>query len=107
MKLIIAIMSDDDSGNVSLKLTEDGFSATKLSTTGGFLRSGNTTFLIGAEEDRIDRAIEIIRSNSKKRTQIAPPAPSISDGLLTSYPAEVIVGGATVFVLSVDRMSKY
>ena len=52
MKLLIAVVQDEDSGKVISGLLSEGFSATKLATTGGFLRSGNTTLFIGVEEDR-------------------------------------------------------
>ena len=51
MKLILAIVSNDDSSKVSSALTKNHFSVTKLATTGGFLLSGNTTFLIGTQDD--------------------------------------------------------
>ena len=60
MKLIIAIMSNDDSPAVSSALTKENYSVTRLATTGGFLRAGNTTLLVGCEDDRVDHAIEVI-----------------------------------------------
>ena len=55
MKLILAIVNNDDSAAVAATLTKEGFSITKLSTTGGFLQTGNTTLLIGAEDDQVDK----------------------------------------------------
>ena len=57
MKLVLAIVSSDDSSAVSAALTKERFSVTKLATTGGFLMSGNTTFLIGVDDDDVDRVI--------------------------------------------------
>ena len=60
MKLILAIVSNDDSGAVSSALTREGFSVTKLATTGGFLMAGNTTFISGVEDAKVDAVIGII-----------------------------------------------
>ena len=61
MKLIFAIVNNDDAPSVSSALTKSGYSVTKLATTGGFLKVGNTTFLIGVDEQKVDAVLEIIR----------------------------------------------
>ncbi|GKH48784.1 MULTISPECIES: cyclic-di-AMP receptor [Anaerotruncus] len=106
MKLIFAIVSNDDSSKVSKELTKNRFSVTKLATTGGFLMAGNTTFIIGTEDERVDEAIEIIGKHSKKRTQMVPSSASYGVGMYTSFPVEVQVGGATIFVMNVERFEK-
>ena len=106
MKLILAIISNDDSAAVSSGLTREGFQVTKLATTGGFLMAGNTTFISGVEDDKVDAAIEIIKSKSSKRTQIVPGSSNLDVGMYASAPIEVTVGGATIFVLNVDRFEK-
>lgn len=106
MKLIFAIGSNDDSSKVSKELTKNRFSVTKLATTGGFLMAGNTTFIIGTEDERVDEAIEIIGKHSKKRTQMVPSSASYGVGMYTSFPVEVQVGGATIFVMNVERFEK-
>ena len=65
MKLIYAIVSSDDSSSVSGALTQNGFFATKLASTGGFLMAGNTTFLICTDDENVDRVISIIAEHSK------------------------------------------
>lgn len=107
MKLIYAIVNNDDSSSVSSALTKVGFFATKLSTTGGFLMAGNTTFLICTDDDKVDAAIEIISSKSKKRTQISPSPASYGISGYTPYPVEVTVGGATIFVTNVEKFEKF
>ncbi len=108
MKLIIAIVNNDDSAVVSSALTSESFIVTKLSTTGGFLMVGNTTFLIGAEESEVPRVKEIIKKYSQTRTASNPSTASFGQGLNTnSLPTEVKVGGATVFELDVNSMEKY
>ena len=108
MKLIIAIVQDEDSARLIRSLMEAGYGVTKLATTGGFLRSGNTTLLAGVEDDRFDGAMEVIEKVCKSRKQIATsPAPMASAaGVYVPYPIEVVVGGATVFVLNVEKFVK-
>lgn len=72
MKLILAILSNDDSPVASNALNKNGFSVTKLATTGGFLRAGNTTLIIGCEDEKVEAAIDIIKEYSSKRTEIVP-----------------------------------
>jgi len=106
MKLILAIVNNDDSSAVQKHLTKEGISVTKLATTGGFLMNGNTTFLIGIDDDKIDMAISIIEKYSKKRKQVIPTATGNGMGVYTSFPVDVMVGGATVFVLNIERYEK-
>lgn len=106
MKLIMAIVNNDDSAHVSSSLTKEGFSVTKLATTGGFLLSGNTTFIIGVKDEEVDKVIELIGKYSRKRKQIVPSSASYGMGLYTSFPVEVTVGGATLFVMDVERFEK-
>lgn len=106
MKLIVAIVNNEDASLVLSELTKGGFSVTKLSTSGGFLRAGNVTFLIGVEEERIKDALSVIEEFSSQRKQMTPiNSTYIGDSMLT-VPVEVSVGGATVFVLDVEQFYK-
>lgn len=107
MKLIFAIVNNDDAHNVASALTQAGHSATKLASTGGFLMAGNTTFMICCENAAVDGAIAVIAQNSRKRKQYVPNAASLSGkDAPESYPVEVSVGGATVFVTDIERFEK-
>ena len=107
MKLVIAIVNNDDSMAVSSALTRHKFFVTKLSTTGGFLMIGNTTLLIGAEDDRVARAKEIIHEYSRTRSKVAMTTGSLGKGIQKdSLEEEVTVGGATVFVTDVLQFEK-
>lgn len=106
MKLIYAIINNDDSHSVSTALTKNGYSATKLASTGGFLMAGNTTFLICSADEKVDDIIEVIREHSHKRKQFVPSAASYGVGSYTSFPVEVSVGGATIFVTDIERFEK-
>ena len=105
MKMIFAIVNKDDSNTVQSALTREGYSATKLATTGGFLMSGNATFLVGTEDNRVDDVIAIIEKHSKKRTQMVPSS-TYGTSTYASFPMEVTVGGATVFVTDIERYEK-
>lgn len=106
MKLVLAIVSNDDASNVSTALTKENFSVTRLATTGGFLRAGNTTLIVGCEDDLVDKAIELIGQESKRRTEIVPSTASYDIGRYASFPVEVQVGGATIFVIDVAQFIK-
>ena len=106
MKLILAIVSNDDSSNVVAALTKENFSVTRLATTGGFLKAGNTTIIVGTDDDKVEHAVEVIGSESKKRTEIVPSTASYDIGRYASFPVEVQVGGATIFVIDVEQFIK-
>ena len=108
MKLILAIVHNDDNVLVSSALTKAGFHVTKMASTGGFLMSGNTTFIMGTEDDEVDKVIEIISKYSKKRMQSVVNDVAVATGGMssTSIPVEVQVGGGTVFVLNIERFER-
>lgn len=108
MKLIIAIVQDEDAGRLVSSLMNEGYSVTKLATTGGFLRAGNTTLLLGVDDDKFAGAMAVIEKVCKSRKQIAiSPSPVAgATGVYVPYPIEVMVGGATVFVLNVEQFVK-
>lgn len=106
MKLVFAIVNDDDAGNVLAVLNQAGFPATKLASTGGYLKAGNTTFISGVEDDQVDQVLELIGKNAKQRTQIIHDTTSLGVFSSLAMPLEISVGGATVFVLNVERFEK-
>ncbi|MCR5484510.1 MAG: cyclic-di-AMP receptor [Clostridiales bacterium] len=106
MKLLIAIINNDDCPTVLSEITREGFSVTKLSTSGGFLRAGNSTLLIGVEDDKVDSVIGIIGRFSSKRTETIQATPAYPGEFMMTMPVEVKVGGATVFVLDVEKFIK-
>ena len=105
MKLVLAIINYDDANAVTHALTKKGFSSTKLATTGGFLMAGNTTFLMGTDDSRVDEVISIIEQHSRKRSQMVPSS-TYGTSTYASFPMEVTVGGATVFVTDIERYEK-
>lgn len=107
MKLIIAIINNDDALYVQEALNENGYYVTKLSSTGGFLKKGNTTILIGTEKEKVDKAIEIINKHARKRVVKSPTLPPSEMGeFYNPIMVDVLVGGATIFVVDVERFEK-
>lgn len=108
MKLIIAIVQDEDSKRLNQAFTKNGVRATRLTSTGGFMRAGNCTFLIGIETSKVDAVLDIIKDVSSTRTQtiMAPPSYDFNFEMNLNYPIDVEVGGATVFVLDVEQFKK-
>ena len=106
MKLMLAIVNNDDAHSVNSVLSKEGFPVTKIASTGGFLMNGNSTFIIGLKDEDVDRAIELIGQYSKKRVQPAPVDMSYASTSMGAFPVEVTVGGATIFVMNVERYDR-
>ncbi|WP_430609372.1 cyclic-di-AMP receptor [Enterococcus sp. DIV0876] len=109
MKLIMAIVQDKDSNRLANEFIDANIRATKLSSTGGFLKAGNSTFIIGLEDERVQEALELIKKTCQSRKQYVSTPMSLDISLdgQVPYPVEVEVGGATVFVLPVDGFHQY
>lgn len=107
MKLVIAIVQDADVEFLMEELVANSFRVTKLSSSGGFLKSGNTTFMVGVADEDLDDCLDIIESNCSSRStttsmmNVTNPAEAH-----TRVPIEIQIGGATVFVLNVEEFLK-
>lgn len=107
MKLVIGIINSDDANDLLAEITKEGFQATKLATSGGFLKMGNVTVLVGVEDEQVDRVVEIFRNCCSRRTQMIPAAPPyLGEGFVSAAPVQVTIGGATLFIIDVDKMIK-
>lgn len=110
MKLVLDIVQDDDAIDLIEELTDKDYRVTKLATTGGFLKSGNTTLMIGVEEKEVKNLINVIEDVCKRRKEMVPTSTpntiGTNSGMYVPYPIEVEVGGATIFVLDVDQFYK-
>lgn len=109
MKLVMSIVNNEDARTLTDGLTRRGYRATVISTTGGFLREGNATIFVGTEDEKIGEVLGIIRESCHTRTQYVTPLPPVMEPgeMYLPTPVEVEVGGATVFVIDVDRFEKY
>ena len=108
VKLVVAIVHHEDAGALVDALLDREFRATRLASSGGFLKQSNATVILGVEDDAIDEVIDIVRANCTSRTQVVNPMPPIMEPgeFFMPYPLEVEVGGATVFVLPVERYER-
>jgi uncharacterized protein YaaQ len=108
MKLVIAVVQDKDKRKVMDALLERGHQFTNVASTGGFLREGNVTFLLGVNEDQVDEVIELVATNSKTREQFVNVYPPTIEpmGTCVPSPVKVTVGGAVIWVLDVERFEK-
>jgi uncharacterized protein YaaQ len=109
MKLIMAIIQDKDANRLTNALSKENFKTTKLASTGGFLKEGNTTLMIGCDDEYVDEALTILKENCSKREQMVAPI-SPMGGNADSYipnPVQVQVGGATIFVLPVESFYQF
>ncbi len=108
MKMITVIIHDEDSKELLKQLNEKEFGVTKLASTGGFLRSGNTTLLIGVSKEQVEEVLEMIKGTCKTRRQLTTTAPiGANTSNFVVMPLEVTVGGATIFITDVERYEKY
>ena len=108
MKLVVAIVHNEDAGALVDALLEKEFRATRLHSSGGFLKQSNATVLLGVEDAEVDEIVAIVRENCTSRNQVVNPMPPIMEPgeFFMPYPLEVEVGGATVFVVPVERFER-
>ncbi len=108
LKLVVIIASDADADRLMKSLIDRGYPATKISSTGGFLRRGSATILSGVESSEVGDVMAMVREECHARAEYVPvqTLPFFGEGAALSEPVEVRVGGAIVFVLSVERFEK-
>ena len=117
MKLVVAIVHNEDADDLIESLTAAHYGATRLASTGGFLRQGNTTIIVGVPDEAVENVLNIVAQHSQSRRQpITNPFPDSSvinrantvEQLLAQVgnSQEVQTGRATVFVLNLDRFER-
>lgn len=108
MKLVIAVVQGKDAEPLLEALTTHGFRATQINSAGGFLRESNATLMIGVDDGDVERVRSLVQENCHSRTRFVNPLMPIADvaEFYSSSPVEVLVGGATLFVLSVNRYER-
>jgi uncharacterized protein YaaQ len=107
MKLVVAVVQDLDADDVVDALTENGYRVTRVASTGGFFRQGNTTLFCGVQDDRLQPLFNLLRKTCKRRNRMMPIAPHSAEHPMTvgAY-VEVTVGGATIFVLDIEHFEQ-
>lgn len=108
MKLLLTIVQDADASRLQETLSAQGLQSTKLASTGGFLREGNTTLIIGVEDGAVEAVSKVIHDTCRERTKVVSAGSPIHalEGVFASQPMEVPVGGAIVFVLAVESFER-
>jgi len=109
MKLVVAIVQAVDARGLLDALMAEGYRATKISTTGGFLVRGNATILMGVPDDQVDAVLAILRKHCHARRELVSPVVPLSETAAARrwvQPVQVEVGGTTVFVLDVERFER-
>ncbi|TSO25898.1 cyclic-di-AMP receptor [Lactobacillus sp. LL6] len=106
MKLVIAIVQKEDSNKLQREFVKNNIRATKLATTGGFLSQGNTTFMIGTDDNKVQDVLDIIKKQSRSREELIQPS-MVTTGYEISQPVNITVGGATCFVVPVDEFKRF
>jgi uncharacterized protein YaaQ len=109
MKLVVAIVQDADSRPLLEALIAEGFRTTKISTTGGFLVRGNATILTGVQDEQVDAVLALLKKHCHARREFVSPVVPLGEAASARHwvqPLEVEVGGATVFVLNVERFEQ-
>ncbi len=111
MYLMFLIVQSEDADVLTRRLNNAGVRVTRLNTIGGFLSRGNVTCLVGAREDEVERVMEIVRKTCHTRKRYINPLPAGAEPAhlamaAPAYPLEVIVGGATIFMIPVLQFER-
>lgn len=109
MKLLFAVVQNEDSKKLIRTLNDEGYAVTKIASSGGFLQGGNTTIMMGIDDDYVDAVLDIIKRESKvrKRYTVAPQATMIGYTMSNPTPVQITVGGAVVFICDIWRHEHY
>ena len=108
MKLLVAIVQDADAAGLVKELNRRHIEVTKLASTGGFLREGNTTLLVGVDDEKLEIAKGVIQDKCRSRTRFVTPGVPVAEQPepFLAQPVEVPVGGAVAFILNVEEFFK-
>lgn len=109
VKLAVCIVHNRDRNKLTEELVKAGFKFTVIGSTGGFLREGNTTILVGVEPDEQHALLKVIRENCRTREQMVNVMPfeAAPPGAFIPSPVKVPVGGAVVFLIDVERFERF
>jgi len=107
MKLILAVIQNEDEDALTEAMEMEGMSVTRIGSSGGFLRASNVTLMMAVENQQVERVLALLGKHCKRRTKhMHPWMPSMEarERFLGAIPVEV--GGAAVFILSLEHMEK-
>jgi uncharacterized protein YaaQ len=108
VKLVVAVVQSEDASGLLTQLSNRGFRATRIKTAGGFLREANATIFVGVDAEDVELVVKTMRENCTTRQQQITAIPAVMEPgeFFLPYPVEVEVGGATIFVLDVERFER-
>ena len=108
MKLIVAVIQERDADPLVGALLDRGFFFAQIDSTGGFLREANVTLLVGVQTALLPEVLRLLRQHGQARVRYVNPLMPIVEPaeFHVASPVEVYIGGATVFVLSVERYER-
>ena len=106
MKLLIAIVNQDDEGLVAAGLSAGGYMSTRFHSHGGYLIKDNVTFLVGTADEEVERVKKIIHANVHRRETILRPASPEYAGYAADENRTVVVSGATIFVVNAEQFER-
>jgi uncharacterized protein YaaQ len=101
------VVQDYDADRFLRAATDEGLRATRIASTGGYLRTGNTTVLLGVADEMVGRCLELLAATAAVRVERAAAVASELSELYASGLAEVKVGGAVAFVAGVERFEQF
>lgn len=109
MKLVVCIVHNRDKNRLTDALVKAGYKFTVIGSSGGFLREGNTTMLIGVEQANLESLKDLIRTNCETREQFVNVTPFDGNpaGGFIPNPVQVPVGGAVTFVMDVEEFQRF
>ena len=107
MKLVIAIVSNDDSHALSNALNKEKLYGDSFIDHWGFSKNGKYHLVDWYRRQRmLNVVLDLVKEYSKQRTELVPSTAAYDIGRFASFPVEVTVGGATVFVVDVEQFIK-
>ena len=109
MKLAVCIVHNRDRNKLTDEMVKAGFKFTVIGSTGGFLREGNSTILIGVEDAQVDELKSLVQANCESREQLVNVMPfeAAPPGAFIPSPVKVPVGGAVIFFMNVDEYVRF
>jgi uncharacterized protein YaaQ len=106
MKMVMTVIQADDAGQINDALVRAGHRVTRMATTGGWLRRENATFLLGVEDEKLEEVLAILQQKGQRRkAYMTTPLDML--GTVDGETFEVEIGGATIFVIDIERFERY
>lgn len=107
MKLVLAVIQNEDESPLIQAMETRGLGITRIGSSGGFLRANNVTLMMAVEDDQIEHVLDLLNKYCKRRTkQLRPSAPAMEARERFPGAVPIQIGGATVFILNLERAER-